>query len=107
MGKGRKLDCWEYQKCGREPGGVRVDEMGPCAAATDGRLDGINSGRFAGRACWIVPGTLCDGRVCDTFDEKYVYCRKCAFFEQVQEEEGEEYVDYVRLLVMFAEQSPE
>ncbi|MBA4370778.1 MAG: hypothetical protein C0418_04285 [Coriobacteriaceae bacterium] len=102
MGEGRKLNCWEYQGCGREPGGVRADEMGACDAASDGRLDGINGGRCAGRACWVVPGTLCDGRVCGTFDEKYVFCRKCGFFEQVQEEEGASYVDYVPLLVMMA-----
>lgn len=98
----RKPNCWEYKRCGREPGGAGVATSGPCAAATESRLDGENGGVNGGRACWVIPGTLCDGTVCGSFDEKYLHCRKCDFFELVQEQEGAAYVDYVRLLVKLA-----
>lgn len=97
------LNCWEYQECGREPGGTKVSELGPCAAATEGRLDGRNGGLNGGRSCWVVPGTLCNGVVCGSFDEKYPHCRKCSFFELVQEEEGAGYADYVSLLLGIAD----
>ncbi len=98
----RKLNCWEYSRCGREPGGKRVAEMGVCDAVSEHRLDGMNGGVAGGRACWVITGTLCNGEVCGTFEEKYVVCRKCDFFELVQEEEAEAYTDYVKLLLRLA-----
>jgi hypothetical protein len=29
----KKLNCWEVKKCGREPGGVKVKELGVCPAS--------------------------------------------------------------------------
>lgn len=97
-----KLDCWEYKGCGREPGGANVPEMGPCSAATEARLHGRNDGTMGGRACWVIPETLCNGVVCASFDEKYPHCRKCDFFELVQQEQGDAYEDYVQLLLLMA-----
>lgn len=65
-------------------------------------LDGLNSGANAGRACWVIPGTLCNGVICGDFDEKYAHCRHCDFFELVQVEEGPDYVNHVELLVVLA-----
>jgi hypothetical protein len=31
----KKQNCWEYMKCGREPGGEKVAELGICRAAAD------------------------------------------------------------------------
>ena len=31
----KKLNCWEVQKCGREPGGHAVADQGPCPAAVE------------------------------------------------------------------------
>lgn len=98
-----KRNCWEYKGCGREPGGNAVDSSGPCPAAIEAALNGENSGRNAGRACWVVPGTRCGGAICGTFDEKYVTCRKCDFFEIVQEEEGDGYSSYMALLLKLAQ----
>lgn len=98
-----ETNCWQHKGCGREPGGAKVAELGPCAAATEARLDGENRGVNGGRACWVIPGTLCNGVVCGTFDEKFPHCRKCDFFEMVQEEEGVGYVGYVALLLKIAQ----
>jgi len=27
-----KLNCWEFKKCGRQPGGPKVAELGVCPA---------------------------------------------------------------------------
>jgi hypothetical protein len=86
-----KKNCWEVMGCGREPGGKNAKELGVCAAATDKRLEGVHGGTNAGRACWVVAGTFCDGVVQGTFAQKYRDCSACEFFRQVKMEEGAAY----------------
>jgi hypothetical protein len=83
-----KQNCWEFKKCGREPGGAKSVELGVCPAATDARLDGTNSGRNGGRACWVISGTLCGGQLQGTFAAKVGNCLKCEFYQLVGQEEG-------------------
>ncbi len=59
----KKKNCWEYKRCGREPGGVKVHELGECKAATEEKLDGVHDGENGGRACWVIAGTMCGGKV--------------------------------------------
>ena len=86
-----KKNCWELKGCGREPGGKNVKELGLCPAASDDRLHGVHGGKNAGRACWVVAGTFCDGKVQGTFAQKYQDCALCDFFELVRKEEGSNY----------------
>ena len=74
-------------KCGREPGGAKVADLGVCPAATDERLDGVHGGTNAGRACWVVAGTMCDGEVSGTFAKKIGDCMRCEFHKKVSDEE--------------------
>ena len=92
-----KLNCWEVKRCGREPGGVR-DDLGTCPATLEASLDGIHGGTNAGRACWVVAGTLCNGKVNGTFAAKYDSCEQCDFFELVKQEEGTAYIRSLYLL---------
>ena len=84
-----KKNCWEVKKCGREPGGKNAVEHGVCPAATYERLDGIHRGKNAGRVCWIIAGTMCEGNIQGTFANKLKDCRTCDFYQCVKEEEGE------------------
>lgn len=84
----KKLNCWEYMKCGREPGGMKAAELGICLAATDASFDGINSGKCGGRFCWAVAGTFCHGKIQGTFAIDRDSCLSCGFFNRVQAEEG-------------------
>lgn len=84
----KRQNCWNYMKCGREPGGPRVVELGICPAASDTSFDGINLGENAGRFCWAVAGTFCGGKVQGSFAEKRASCITCDFFQEVQKEEG-------------------
>lgn len=84
----KKLNCWNNKKCGREPGGAKVEELGVCVASTEIRANGINDGKNAGRACWAVAGTLCGGVVQGTFAMKLGNCLKCDFYKLVTKEEG-------------------
>lgn len=83
-----KKNCWEYMKCGREPGGKNVLESGVCPAAVSTSHDGINSGSCAGRFCWAVAGTMCDGKIQGSFAEKRKSCTQCHFYKQVRAQEG-------------------
>ena len=75
-------------KCGRQPGGSKVDELGICPAAVKENFDGINKGKNAGRLCWLVAGTLCKGEVQGTFAAKFLNCQRCPFYLEVEEQEG-------------------
>ena len=84
-----KQNCWEVKNCGRQPGGNHTAEFGICPASTESKLDGINSGDNAGRACWCVGGTLCGGTLQGHALQKLDVCMKCEFFNKVWKEENE------------------
>ncbi len=84
----KKINCWEYIGCGREPGGERAFEKGVCPAASDASYSGINSGENAGRFCWAVSGTLCEDQRQGSYAEKRQLCRECDFFNMVVAQEG-------------------
>jgi hypothetical protein len=81
-------NCWEAKKCGREPGGAKVAQLGVCPAASERRVHGMNHGTNGGRVCWLIAGTLCGGVVQGTFASKLANCLKCEFYQAVGKEEG-------------------
>ena len=85
---GRRQNCWEVLKCGREPGGIKSAELGVCPAAADASSNSLNGGKNGGRICWAVAGTFCGGKVQGTFAEKELSCMTCNFFKRVRDEEG-------------------
>ncbi len=93
-----KLNCWEFKKCGRGPGGNPGDGLGICPAATENRLNGVHGGKHSGRACWVVAGTFCGGRVQGTFAKKSDACKACDFYNLVLGEEGPGFQQPVTLL---------
>jgi hypothetical protein len=52
------------------------------------RANGFNGGKNAGRVCWAIANTLCDGKIQRTIVEKLNYCMDCEFFKLVSSEEG-------------------
>ena len=84
-----KINCWEFRKCGRAPGGERAKEFGICTATSEARMNGLNGGTNGGRSCWVVAGTFCFGEVQGTFARKLDDCMECEFFWVVAEEEEE------------------
>lgn len=101
-----KVNCWEFKKCGREPGGSRAHQLGVCPAAREVRLNGTHGGRAAGRACWIIAGSLCGGQVQGTFAQKFQNCARCDFYSQVRREEGMRFELSATLLSKVKDQGP-
>jgi hypothetical protein len=93
-----KVNCWEWKKCGRQPGGPKAAELGVCPSAVESRVDGANSGQNAGRACWVVAGTLCGGKVQGTMAAKLSNCMQCDFYQLVGREEGTQLLSSRELL---------
>lgn len=63
-------------------------QLGVCIAAVEIKADGLNGGKNAGRTCWAVAGTLCEGKVQGTFALKIKNCLYCDFYKLVLREEG-------------------
>jgi hypothetical protein len=93
-----KANCWEFKKCGRQPGGSRANELGVCPAYTEKRLHHVNGGMAAGRACWAIAGTLCGGKVQGFFALKMGTCLQCDFYKLVLAEEGQQLVKVQEML---------
>jgi len=85
-------NCWEIKRCGREPGGLQSGPMGICPATLEERLNGIHKGKNAGRACWVVAGTMCGGTIEGTFAMKFDTCAKCEFYQKVKKEESPAFI---------------
>lgn len=94
----KPVNCWEFKKCGRQPGGDKAAEFGVCPASEAKSLDGIHRGDNAGRACWIIAGTFCGGKVQGTHAAKHENCAKCDFFQQVLVEENTDLQEATTLL---------
>ena len=93
-----KQNCWEFKKCGREPGGAKSGELGVCPASLETRTNGVNSGKNGGRACWALAGTLCGGKVQGSFAAKVANCLACEFYQLVGQEEGPDHVSAKEIL---------
>lgn len=89
--KEKKLNCWEVKKCGRGPHSLQINGSESCPVAKEARLDGVHGGKYSGRACWVVAGTYCGGKVQGTHACKFDVCQKCDFYQLVQKEEGEKF----------------
>lgn len=93
-----KQNCWEYKKCGREPGGSKTAETGVCPAASMIKANAINNGKNGGRACWVISGTFCGGTVQGTFALKLANCMQCDFYKLVFAEEGKNLMKSTEIL---------
>ncbi len=82
-----RKNCWEHKNCGRYPGGPRAKELGICPVTVHEELHGAHGGRNAGRACWVIAGSLCGGKIQGTYAQKLTNCWRCDFFNNVKKEE--------------------
>ena len=82
-----KQNCWEVKKCGRQPGGPKVQDLGVCPATVEQALHGAHGGKNAGRSCWVVVGSLCGGKIQGTYAQKLNNCWRCEFMNRVKREE--------------------
>jgi hypothetical protein len=86
----QKLNCWQYNNCGREAGGLLADVLGVCPVSLSMKHDGANGGQAAGRVCWRVSRASQRREISATGLGKP--CHQCTFFIRVRyEEEGESY----------------
>lgn len=74
----RTQNCWEFKKCGREPGGIMAEKLGVCLTAIATFANGLNGGLNGGRICWAINGKW--------ISEK-ASCMNCDFFYILEGEE--------------------
>ena len=84
----KKINCWEFMNCGREPMGYKVKELGVCPASIDNSADALNGGVNGGRICWAIAGSFCEDYAQGTFANEKACCFLCDFYRLVFNEEG-------------------
>lgn len=84
----KKLNCWEYHNCGKNPGGHSVEELGLCPTSVSEQSDDTNCGINGGRICWSIDSSLCKDKV----KGKFKSCEDCGFYELVRQDEGYQFV---------------
>ncbi|MFH1776543.1 MAG: two-CW domain-containing protein [Candidatus Omnitrophota bacterium] len=84
----QKQNCWEFKKCGREPGGVKTRELGVCQAAIFALAEGFCGGKNGGRACMYITGTFCLEAISGTLKGREKRCTKCDFYKMMLREEA-------------------
>jgi hypothetical protein len=87
-----KINCWDFNQCGREHGGENVKKYGKCHSVQYKSFNGINGGLFGGRYCWHIAGTYQEGEPTCRQLKKVESCDICEFYLKVKKEEGENFV---------------
>ena len=87
-----KINCWDFNQCGREHGGKNIEKLGKCCSVLYKSFNGINGGLFGGRYCWHIAGTYQDGEPTCIHLKKAESCDVCEFYLKVKEEESENFV---------------
>lgn len=82
-----KLNCWEFQKCGREANGKHAKQLGICPVYLCSELDGIHGGSNGGRSCWVAGYTKCGGIIKRMLVPHVLECISCNFRKTVIYEE--------------------
>jgi hypothetical protein len=88
-GREPRINCWEFMGCGLHVNGdfIGPGEVALCPACSDKKRKGLHGGKNAGRACWLVSGTLCSGTRQETAKQKHAMCIPCDFYALVIDEE--------------------
>ena len=87
-----KLNCFEFQQCGRESSDGFFGDEDTCPTSTKQCTNGVNDGVNGGRACWAIAGSFCGGEAACTFARQVKSCLDCDFYQMVRAEEGDKFV---------------
>lgn len=80
------INCWEFNRCGREVGGAKVKESGICPAAVATEANGFCGGKNGGRGCAYIAGSFCSGIFQGSAADNDKDCFQCDFFQMLRRE---------------------
>ena len=88
----RRLNCWEFKKCGRKQSWTSTNCSDVCAASTEERFDQMNHGMNGGRVCWLIKQMAAERK-----DKGFgmMHCCRCDFFHLVAKQEGSNFFVYM------------
>lgn len=87
-----KLNCWEFFKCGRQPEGENVPELGACLTPIFKKHEGVNGGQAGGRHCWHIAGKESGGNGTCIIAETIKNCQDCGFYQLVKSEQNGDFL---------------
>jgi hypothetical protein len=77
------VNCWQFKKCGREPGGRNISKYGVCSVPLDIVADGINNGENGGRTCWTLREAACQKIMLACSVNEIRECIQCDFYDLI------------------------
>jgi hypothetical protein len=84
----KKLNCWEFMKCGREGRNGKKVRSDICPVASSASGNGLNGGLNGGRICWMIAGTCCNRNGGCSARNRKSSCVSCEFRSMVIKQEG-------------------
>ena len=94
----QRLNCWEFERRGKESCSLNKTGCETCPAAKESRVNGVNNGINGGRACWAINETLRSEKAQGAFASKLENCLSCGFYALVQIEEGRDFMPIKEIL---------
>ncbi len=97
----KKLNCWEFKKCGRQEGGENAGVLGGCPVCSAKEADGFNDGVNGGRGCAYIVGSFSPGVIDDVEQNKKADCSNCEFYHLLKRDSRIQmrvrvFFDYIR-----------
>ena len=84
----KKLNCWEFMKCGKGTEPAHADKPNVCPVAAEASADGLNRGLNGGRICWVIAEERCKDKIKCSGLHHDSSCFSCEFRHKVMAEEG-------------------
>jgi len=97
-----KRNCWDYYRCRRQAKDDDGKEHDVCPVYLETKLNGVHDGKNGGRACWVVAGTKCGGRIKRIVVPKFIACKVCDFKKTVIREESKNFIvsdDFMKMFI--------
>ena len=84
----KKLNCWEFMKCGKGPDTAGSNGHDICSVASAVIADGLNGGDNGGRICWVIAENYFKGSI-HCSEKRIIHsCYACEFRYLVTMDEG-------------------
>ena len=86
------METRNYRELKNEPCSTTMEDFDLHPSATEEKAGNPKNEKTEGRACSVIPGTVCEGMIQGTFIEKFEECKSCEFYQEIKEKEENNFI---------------